>query len=318
MSSKDRLVRDIEIALELGKAGKLSEAEMRLARIAQDEDAAVLGPVTELGLPRKLHSARLKLAKLGADVAALTGLRATAVPPHALLADLFPISDDTRAAMAEACCRKVPRIVHQIWIGERIPRPCETWRQWAARHGWEYRLWDEAALSRLGLSDDPAWCVMRQMGDLPGAVDVARYHILLREGGLYLDCDWYPIRPELGPTALFPECGMSAIAEAGPRLVGGGGMLLANGLIATPAGHPALRRLLNALPEVVERLRGGPAWWLTGPLPFTLALRGGPFTVLDSAFVAGRLPRGAELPEVLRAVEEARQGAGVLLEWKDW
>ncbi|WP_167620208.1 glycosyltransferase family 32 protein [Paracoccus ravus] len=318
MTKRARLIQDIEAALRLGAAGRSLEAERALARIASDPDAALLGAPTMLGLPRKLHSALLKLAKQTRDLAAVTGLRATAIPPAEMLADLFPIDAASRAAMIRASGQPVPRILHQIWIGKRRPAPCAVWSDWASRHGWTYKLWDEQALEGIGLAADAAWRRMLSRAELAGAVDVARYHVLLREGGLYLDCDWYPIRPELGPHAFLPETGLSAIAEAGPRLVAGGSFLLANGLISTPPDHPALRRVLEALPEMIARMPEGPAWWLTGPLPFTLALRAGPFTVLDSAMVAGRLARGGELSAVITAAEKLREGPGILLEWKDW
>ena len=217
--------------------------------------------------------------------------------------------------MVAAAARPVPKVVHQVWVGGPPPAVCAIWADWAARHGWDYRLWDEPALVDLGVTDDPVWRAMRAVGDLPGAVDVARYHILLREGGLYLDCDWFPAGPDLPPEAIFPQTGLSVLAEPAPRLVSGQSLLLSNALIAVPSGHPALRRLLTALPQVMARVPGGPAWWVTGPLVFTMAARSGPVTVLDAGVVAGHAPRGTPLAEVQAM---AARASGPLIAWKGW
>ncbi|MFG6080185.1 glycosyltransferase [Paracoccus litorisediminis] len=325
MSAKDRLIAEIDAALALARAGGMDQARLKQAwaaldRIAADPQVGLLGQPTQLGLPRKLHSARLRLAKLAGDPVQMTGLRATAVPPQDLLADLFPADPATRAAHARAAGQPVTRMVHQLWVGGPVPPNCGIWRAWALRHGWDYRLWQETDLARLGVTSDPLYLAMRAAGDLPGAVDVARYHVLAHWGGLYLDCDWYPIRPELSPEDILPPYGLSAIPEAGPRLVGGAGMLLANGTIATPPQHPAILWLLQVLPEFAARLPGTPAWWQTGPLPFTLAARRGPVNVLDIGLLGGSVPRGTPLAEVQAKAQELAAGPGAefLLEWKSW
>jgi mannosyltransferase OCH1-like enzyme len=319
-SAKTRLIAEIAAAESLARSGRMAEAEEILRRIAHDPDAAILGPNTMIGLPRKLHSAWLRLAKVTEDPLRIVGLRATAIPPDDVSRDLFAAQSDDRAALVAAGSWPVPRLIHQIWIGGPPPAACKAWAAFAARHGWHYRLWDEPGLEQLGISDDPLWRSMLEAGDLPGAVDVARYHLLIREGGIYLDCDWYPSREDIPPEAVFPGHGLSVIAEPAPRLVAGAGLLLSNALIAAPAGHPALKHLLAALPDFADRLPGGPAWWVTGPLAFTIAARRGPITVLDSGLVAGSLPRGAKLAEAQALAErcKAANDAGFLIAWKSW
>lgn len=318
MAAKARLVARLDEALALARAGQGAEARALLDRVAADPEVAALGAPTALGLPRKLHSARVRVAKIGGDAAEIAGLRATAVPPAAALADLFRADAATRAAHVAASGQPVPHCLHQIWVGGPPPAACAVWADYARRHGWTYRLWDAAALAAAGVTADPLWQAMIAAGDLPGAVDVARYHILLAEGGLYLDCDWYPARPDLPPGAVLPLHGLSALAEAVPRLVAGEGLLLSNALIATPPGHPALARLRATLPEVATRLAGGPAWWVTGPLPFTLAARGGPVTVLDPGMVADNLARNTSLDQVQARAADLADGPGFLIAWKGW
>ncbi len=320
MTAKARLAAQIQAALELAQAGAPQAAQIALRRIADDPDAALLGQETVLGLPRKIHSALVRLAKLSGDRAALAGLRATAVPPAALIEPLFHTDARTRAAMVAAAAQPVPRCLHQVWVGGPPPTACADWQAWAGVHGWAYRLWDMAALDQAGITADPIWQLMMAAGDLPGAVDVARYHILAQAGGLYLDCDWFPARPDLAPGAAIPTHGLSALAEAAPRLVAGGSLMLSNALIAVPPAHPALLRLIAALPQVAARLPGAPAWWVTGPLVFTLAARGGPVNVLDAGMVAGELPRAAPRTQAVALAQQTttRDDAGFLIAWKGW
>lgn len=318
--ARSRLIADIALADAMGQAGRFDEAAQSLHRIASAPDVAALGSPTLLGLPRKLHSAWVRLAKRRNDRVQLVGLRAMAVPPDDLSHDLFGPTLQSRAALVAAASWPVPRVIHQIWIGGAPPPACRAWADHAARHGWAYRLWDEDALAQTGVTADPVWHAMRIAGDLPGAVDVARYHVLVREGGIYLDCDWFPARQDVPPQAVFPAQGLAVLAEPAPRLVAQEGTLLSNALISAPAGHPALKHLIASLPAFADRLPGAPAWWATGPVAFTLAARRGPVTLLDSGMVAGSLPRGGSPAEAeaFATRNRAADGAGFLLAWKGW
>jgi mannosyltransferase OCH1-like enzyme len=242
------------------------------------------------------------------------------VPPPDLLAPLFAISAPERRALTEAARRPVPKVLHQIWIGGPAPVSCAAWANWAGRHSWRHRLWDEAQLAAAGATQDPVFRAMLQAGDLPGAVDVARYHVLSQQGGVYLDCDWYPARDDRPLEAALPMLGLAALAEPAPRLTSAGSLLVSNALIAAPPQHPVFARLIAALPAVARALPDGPAWWVTGPLPFTLAARGGPMSLLDAGIVAAVLPRRAPMAEVdaVQARTVAEDGPGLLIGWKSW
>lgn len=319
MRPKARLMAEIEAAIRMA-AQDVEGALLRLRDLAADPDRDVLGPPTLLGLPRKLHSARLTLAKAAGDLVGRLGLQATGVPPPDLLAPLFAVSAPERLALTEAAHHPVPKVLHQIWVGGPAPVSCAAWAAHAARHGWRHRLWDEAQLAAAGVTHDPAFRAMLQAGDLPGAVDVARYHVLSRDGGVYLDCDWYPARDDKPLETALPMLGLAALAEPAPRLTSAGALLVSNALIAAPPQHPVFARLIAALPAVARALPDGPAWWVTGPLPFTLAARGGPMSLLDAGIVAAVLPRRAPMAEVeaVRARTVAEDGPGLLIGWKSW
>jgi len=296
---------------------RFAEASELLDQILADPDNAVLGPKTALGLPRRLHAAQLKFAKATRDKIRRTALQYHLIPPPELLSPLFEVDETGRRARLKAAAAPVPRTVHQVWIGGPAPETTAVWRDHSARNGWDYRLWDEQALADLGIDADPLYRARLESGDFPGAVDIARYHILARVGGVYLDCDWMPVRDAPLDDAI-PMTGLSVIAEETPRLTGTGSPFLNNSVIAAPPEHPAFQTLLSALPEVARRLPKGPAWWNTGPLVFTLACRAGPVTVLDAQFAAPMFAgdRGA-VEAAARALSEQGSPAA-LIGWKPW
>ncbi|GLS86360.1 mannosyltransferase [Cypionkella aquatica] len=320
MTPKQRMDDGIATAKALVASGDLAAAEIVLDGLAADPTIIALPAQTVIGLPRRLHAARLHLAKAKGDVVARAGYQFHLVPPSEILAPLFQFSTAEQRAITDANRAAVPRIIHQIWIGNLpVPATVAAWRNHAAAQGYRYRLWQEDDLQRLGLSDLPVYAAMLARRDYPGAVDVARYAILAAEGGIYLDCDWFPARDDIGFHDLLPLTGMSAWPETVPRQTGIGGLLLANSFIATPPNHPALHRLNQRLPQVLALLPQAPAWWSTGPLVFTLATRGGSVSVAPQTLVAGALPDRADVADVEALRTQIHQAdGGLLIAWKSW
>lgn len=107
--------------------------------------------------------------------------------------------------------------IHQIWLGDRpaawILRCMATVRE--HHPDWEYVLWNEESI-RDGL--DMRYRDIYDKADqfaLPGRVhqfrsDLARYEILNRYGGVYVDCDMEFLRPlDAVPDVLIPTMGLS-------------------------------------------------------------------------------------------------------------
>lgn len=313
----------IEESLTEGKAGDFAGARRGLDALAADHqllEQAGLGPLTAAGEPRKLHAARLKLAKLEGDAGAIAALQYHLVPKPEVLADLAAFRPGERAAMAELNMAPVPRILHQIWLGSlALPPATAAWAAVSTAQDLTYRLWREADLAEQGFDRHPSFKAMLDRGDYPGAVDVARYLILQRFGGIYLDCDWYPARDDIGFEAFHPLIGLSALPEETPRLTGKGPLLLTNSFIAAPPGHPVFEKLLKTMPEAMARLPDAPAWWTTGPLLFTLILRATSVSLPAHGFVASSLPRRADFAVVEAArADAAANGGGLLIGWKSW
>lgn len=319
MSDKKYYDAQLEKARQLQNDGQYAEAHALLLSLVAAKDGYMMGEQTVLGLPRRLHAARLRLAKAEGDMVAKIGYQYTLVPPPQVLAKYAQFSLEERHTINLKSREDVPRIIHQIWIGERaLPVSVKAWAAHAAKHGYDYRLWREVDLEREGVFADAVFKTMLEQGDYPGAVDVARYIVLERFGGIYLDCDWYPARDDVSFDAFLPLAGLTAFDEKTPRDTGQGSMLLANSFIASPSGHPVFRRMLEAFPGILEEMPRAPAWWSTGPLIFTVIARAGSISLAPAAFVAASLADRTPFAAVEALRQELNETDGLLIAWKSW
>lgn len=320
MSAKQRLKRKLDAANSFRLSGQFDDARLILTELATHTDRQLLGLPTAAGMPRRLQSAFLKLAKAEKDTVRTAGYRFHLTPPPAQLAPFCTFSTAEKKAIATANGQNVPQVIHQIWVGANpTPIGTQAWKRYADAHGYEYKLWLEPDLDQLGILEHPTFQLMQVKGDYPGAVDVARYIILQKFGGIYLDCDWYPARLDISFDKLLPMKGICGMAEEIPRNTGKGGLLLANSLIMAPPNHPVFGRILATLDDVSSTLPDAPAWWATGPLLFTLMCRGGSMTLIDSDIVAGSLPQETPIAEVDAWCHASQEmDRGLLLSWKSW
>jgi inositol phosphorylceramide mannosyltransferase catalytic subunit len=142
----------------------------------------------------------------------------------------------------------IPRIIHQVWVGPPMPAELQAYcAGWRARHpGWEYRLWQERdidafALRNRALYDRAGTVAPGSEG--PFRADLVRYEVLLRYGGVYIDCDIEACKP-IDP--ILAE-GMPAFAVWEKP-----GRWISNAVMGAEAGTPLLDRLVTGLPANVS------------------------------------------------------------------
>jgi len=99
----------------------------------------------------------------------------------------------TRTQPLESIYR-VPKKLHQIWIGGPLPAEYNLWtRSWREHNpSWEYKLWTEQDILSFGLRNEKAFCISPSYGV---KTDIARYEILERLGGVYADTDLECLKP---------------------------------------------------------------------------------------------------------------------------
>ena len=148
----------------------------------------------------------------------------------------------------------IPRKIHRVWLGSPMPeRFVELGRSWQRLHPeWELITWGDADLDWLRNRAE-----FERAPRLTTRSNIARYEIVHREGGLYVDCDFEALRP-------IDELLDEATLVVGEEHAG----LLSNGLFAAAPGHPTLAYAIAELPRSFGALHdrhsivnSGPEFW---------------------------------------------------------
>lgn len=90
--------------------------------------------------------------------------------------------------------KSIPKIIHQLWIGDTIPERIVAWMETVRRlhPGWRIIQWDKKTIPKLGLNfDDLAfYCVNHA-----SLSNIVRLQALKEFGGVWLDCDCESLKP---------------------------------------------------------------------------------------------------------------------------
>lgn len=109
---------------------------------------------------------------------------------YKVLKGLYEKNLPSKVSPSEEC--KIPKIIHQIWVGPKIP-PAFFFafqEKWKALHpDWEYHLWTENELAALNLDLKDLIDSSPNYGEKS---DIIRAELLDRFGGVYLDVDMDP------------------------------------------------------------------------------------------------------------------------------
>lgn len=151
----------------------------------------------------------------------------------------------------------IPRIIHQTWKTNDLPEKfrafSESWKQFNPE--WNYTLWSDRDLLEFVAAHYPAYldlfCSYRQGVQRS---DAGRYMLLHHFGGVYADIDAECVRP-LDP--LTAEIRLILCEEPKTHWpwaahYRGQPMMLFNGVMASPAGHPFWLHLLDRMAGVKD------------------------------------------------------------------
>jgi len=154
----------------------------------------------------------------------------------------------------------IPKIIHQIWIGDQSKRPSRLMQTWITNHPeWEYKLWTEEEIDKFGLFNREKYDLHPM---LSGKADIARYEILFKFGGFFIDADSISIRP----LDDLLKNNFVAVRESELHR----GHLLANGYFGCVVGNRIMFNLINEVRRLnIDRMLSRHAWETTGPMPFT-------------------------------------------------
>jgi len=132
----------------------------------------------------------------------------------------------------------IPKKIHQIWLGPRkLPKKYKNWMQtWKIFNPeWEYILWDDNKINKLNLKNKLAYNSTKNPGFKS---DVARYEILNKFGGIYLDTDFQCLKP-IPNSLLLYEFVSCIIFNFSP--------VLANGMMMSKPNSPLLKDIINSI-----------------------------------------------------------------------
>jgi mannosyltransferase OCH1-like enzyme len=132
--------------------------------------------------------------------------------------------------------QKIPKIIHQIWLGGKMPEfEAELCDQIKKNKGedWQYILWTEESIKNLkNFKNIDFYNISQNVGQKS---DLLRYAILYEYGGVYLDTDFLLIKNFDQFLGLDFFCGISYDSE--PNVF--------NGLIGSSIGNKIIESLLT-------------------------------------------------------------------------
>ncbi len=131
----------------------------------------------------------------------------------------------------------IPKKIHQIWLGSDLPykhrKMQATWLKYHPE--WEYKLWTDKDIEELGLYNKQLY---DQAVTYAEKADIARYEILYRFGGLYVDTDFECIQPfDIFNYNLEFYAGIEYNKE----------LRVNNALIAAKPAHPILKKCVEKI-----------------------------------------------------------------------
>ncbi len=139
---------------------------------------------------------------------------------------------------------RIPKIIHQIWLGSPFPDKYKAWQEtWLAHHpGWEYKLWTDDDIASLKLENGD---LLERAVNYGQKSDILRYEILHQFGGLYVDIDFECFAPfdDLHHTYNF-YAGISNGVRS---------FAINNAIFGSAPGHPLLRDCIVQVRKTLER-----------------------------------------------------------------
>lgn len=157
---------------------------------------------------------------------------------------------------------RIPRIIHQIWLGSPLPKEfnrfVQSWINLHIPHGWKYKLWTDEDIDNLNLYNR---CYYDQISNYGMKSDIARWEILYRFGGFYVDIDCEALQPL--------DDLLSYDLVTGLQPFDSGFVQLNNALVGAHQFHPVIAETIISMRQTWNLFKGAPQ--KTGPVHFTRA-----------------------------------------------
>ena len=147
----------------------------------------------------------------------------------------------------------IPKLIHAIWLGP-FTEPVEwlkTWEPFCATYKWKFKLWRDSDIRDLKLINEKEY---NESVSYQQKSDIARYEIVYRFGGVYIDCDMIWLGNDLEKflplkSGMFIGVNESPSPSLNKTIRS---PFIANGFFIAPKHHSILKRCIGKIPERVK------------------------------------------------------------------
>jgi len=161
---------------------------------------------------------------------------------------------------------EIPKIIHQIWIGPR-PAPIkwiQSWLNYIKKYpNYQYKLWTQPELEKFPMINKHLY--QREIKPYAKA-DIARYEILYKYGGIYIDADIIWLGDKSFDTLLEESQSTGFFAGMGSKVY------LGNSLFGCSMGSPHIKAVIDRVKSTYRNNLRNKVWKRTGPKQFSKAL----------------------------------------------
>jgi len=178
----------------------------------------------------------------------------------------------------------IPRIIHQIWIGEKSPPPISIMKTWEEKNpSFLYILWNEAEFIKRNMT---FLCQSKidNIRQIDGKVDIIRLEILYKYGGIFVDADSVCVEPLdediflKGAHRNIGKSGYDGFAVFENENCRRG--LVSNAMMGFVPRHPLCKDILLHIlndPTIEAIMETTKAWYVVGPALLTRFLETGKY-----------------------------------------
>ncbi|MFH1983259.1 MAG: glycosyltransferase [Pseudomonadota bacterium] len=167
---------------------------------------------------------------------------------------------------------RIPRIIHQTWKTNRVPKRFASFvHGWVHHHpGWRHILWTDRSSRQYVRGRYPALLPLYDAYDANiKRVDMFRYLVMLGIGGVYADLDVECLAPMQPLLDTGRTCILGLEPELHAQRLYGRARLVSNAVLASAAGHPFWTHVIGVMESCC---REKDVLSATGPMMLTSAV----------------------------------------------
>ena len=184
----------------------------------------------------------------------------------------------------------IPRVIHQLWIGNPMPNKKRALTQSMHVDGFQYKLWGNNDLTQQNFPMMWPYIVILQKADQPMAMigDLMKYELVYHHGGFYFDINIELLRPER--LASIAQKHSLVLCHEATAI----GDALSCAFFAAAPNHSALKRVLDVVKGDTLDLKTGIANVTTGPSLFRRILDESPVHFMLDTHMIYPFPPGSK------------------------